>query len=567
MPEDPVADYLRTVDVDNSLRRQAWNAVHDAADVADLTARLKAVPVGNDVRRQLFDLYPHVAVDPRADAPYSALDTMPIVKAGIGAVKRAGQLAIGAGEVVAPVLRQIPGVKNYVATPEQFDAARTELVGEPTGTAEKVGGLATDVGAFMVPAAKITSVAEGLPIIQRLVSAGVTPARAAMAASAAEGVAQGAVAGGITKMSGGANTEAGLNAAVSAASPIASRALEIAAPKIIETAQKKMATLLSDALDNKGTKNLVKYAIKSGAQSTPEIDKAVDIVHDSAKELLDLPVNASWGKWQTMLASRGEAGRKMLGAALKSKFGDTRAATAPLERALDQLVDTSAQHLARVPSPTGGSVTLEPRVYDAALLKEVTALKDQIATYGGEISVRNLVDIKRVWDKTVFTLSLAGKVGADPEVLVATAKKEAAYAGANAIRQVLDTESPTISKLNEVVSHAIKLEDLVTRVAAAHPGMPEWVRTAASGIGGGAGAYAGMAATGGHPFLGANIGGALGATAVNLLSRAMESPLWRTLPSTTRQRLAEAIQRGEAGTVLKLVTPIVNATVAQPTAQ
>lgn len=45
---------------------------------------------------------------------------------GIGALKGAGRTVLGLGELVSSGARHIPGLRDYVATPEQFEALRQE---------------------------------------------------------------------------------------------------------------------------------------------------------------------------------------------------------------------------------------------------------------------------------------------------------------------------------------------------------------------------------------------------------------------------------------------------------
>lgn len=52
---DAVADYLRTVQTADSVRADAWDAVHSASD-ADAERALKALPVSDDVKARLWDL-------------------------------------------------------------------------------------------------------------------------------------------------------------------------------------------------------------------------------------------------------------------------------------------------------------------------------------------------------------------------------------------------------------------------------------------------------------------------------------------------------------------------------
>lgn len=77
---------------------------------------------------------------------------------GIGAAKGAAHSAIDAGRMVAPVLRQIPGVSNYVATPEQFQQARDAT--PYSNTAQQIGGGLETLGELAIPVGKAATVAK-----------------------------------------------------------------------------------------------------------------------------------------------------------------------------------------------------------------------------------------------------------------------------------------------------------------------------------------------------------------------------------------------------------------------
>jgi len=98
----------------------------------------------------------------------------------IGAVKGAAKTAIGAGEIMAPVLRQIPGVRDYVATPEEFDQAREFT--EPTTTGQKIGQL-TEQGLEYATGAGATR--RAVTAVAPRVLGATLPAMAAEGASAA----------------------------------------------------------------------------------------------------------------------------------------------------------------------------------------------------------------------------------------------------------------------------------------------------------------------------------------------------------------------------------------------
>lgn len=539
---DPVAEYLRTIPVSDQIRAQAWDAVHGASTDDDLTMRLQALPVDKTVRAQLFDLKPAIPQTFGSKVMQAQKDELGGVRAGLAS------LVFKGGDVI----RRATGMDRVIDRPAVQAAMQM-----PDSMAGKLGHFAEQVGEFAVPASRITEGVKASGMALKMIQAGIAPARALLATGAAEGVAQGGAAYGLTKLHG--DEGAGLAGAVSAVAPVATKSLELYAPVIRQAAQTKLARLLATGIEDKGHGALIDYALKSGTAAGDavrgSVDKATKIVRDAAAELLDLPVNASWGKWQTMLASRTESAKQFLGTALKGKFGDTEIPTAPIVAELDGVLADATRHFARLAGNTGNAAV----TYDAPLFKELTALKDQLGTYDNTITARNLVDIKRVWDKTVYTLATSGKVNADPSTLISSAMKDAAFTGANAIRRALDENAPTIAKLNEAVSHAIRLEDLVKKVAVAHPGLSEATKTITQGAATAGGGVAGQMLFG-HWWAGSTAGLA----ATRILTKAIESPLWHTATPKMKNALAQAIQQGNADAVRNIVAPIVSASVTGP---
>ena len=126
---DPIAEYLKPLGISNLVKKQAWDAVSSATDDADLTARLKQLPVGNEIKKQLFDLYPTLNApvnaiarrDPPAEKSWSdkawdlgkdtteaALRIVPAVAGSIGGatVGAAGGATVGTS---IPVLGTVAG--------------------------------------------------------------------------------------------------------------------------------------------------------------------------------------------------------------------------------------------------------------------------------------------------------------------------------------------------------------------------------------------------------------------------------------------------------------------------
>ena len=73
-----------------------------------------------------------------------------VADVGIGVAKSAAGSLIGMGDIAARPMRMIPGVRDYVGTPEEFAGAR-EAFATPTNSAQQVGKVAGDVAQFFTP--------------------------------------------------------------------------------------------------------------------------------------------------------------------------------------------------------------------------------------------------------------------------------------------------------------------------------------------------------------------------------------------------------------------------------
>lgn len=137
------------------------------ADVTRIVQGGRARGLSDDQIRALVARY-----DERTQAPERTTDQAPekpimgravgaVTDAGIGLAKSAAGTVIGLGDMVARPLRMIPGVRDYVGTPEDFTQAREEFT-TPTTTAQRVGKTVGDVAQFFTPvgaAGKVKAVA------------------------------------------------------------------------------------------------------------------------------------------------------------------------------------------------------------------------------------------------------------------------------------------------------------------------------------------------------------------------------------------------------------------------
>lgn len=458
----------------------------------------------------------------------------PLRDAAIGAIRG----GVSTVQSLASPIRKAFGMAPATPPPEE------------TTTAGKVGRGIEQAAEFYGVAGAVSKAARGLKLGQLLASRGIPLAGAAAADIALESAGQAGSASALALAQGATEKEANTVGAISGIAPVVTKVMGLVAPLIREKALKQLSRVFATGLENKGP--MVDYAIKTGTAGTPDVAKAAEIVRQAASDTLDLPIRASWGKWQTLLAKDTATKGQTLEAALKStQLGQIQIPKADIVQSLDALIDESARHLAQVSK--GG---FQQIVYDQPLFKEIEALKETVGQYHDTITVQNLVDLKRVWDKAVYSLSTVGKVGVSPDVLVSTAMKEAMFTGANGIRQALETGAPEIARLNEAVSHAIQLQDLVAKLYKVNPAIAAGPRHLLTAAGAGVGAAIAPGGYAGHV-----IGASLGASTMRLLTSAMETPAWQTLKPFAKDRLAKALASGDADTVRKIIVPIIGATV------
>lgn len=125
-------------------------------DVRRIVTGARARGLGDDQIRALVARY-----DERSRAPERTPDQAPetpmmgravgaVADAGVGLAKSAAGAVIGLGDMMARPLRMVPGVREYVATPEEVASAR-DAFATPTTTAQQVGKTVGDVAQFFTP--------------------------------------------------------------------------------------------------------------------------------------------------------------------------------------------------------------------------------------------------------------------------------------------------------------------------------------------------------------------------------------------------------------------------------
>ena len=434
----------------------------------------------------------------------------------IGGVKGVAEIPMLLGGLV----QKIPGVSQAVdalyGQPGLSDAAfsesspiRKDLA--PTNTAQRVGYETERLGEFFVPiagpatkvlgasrlAAKAPVIAKNLPTIRR----------------GLEGVS----AGSLTLAQGGTPTEAAISAGLSAALPGTDKTRKFASEVVKDSAEAGMARAL-------------------GASKEWAKDEAMDL----APEMLERGV--------------GGTRRSMLSQA------DTQ--VADIGREIGAVVDAAAQSGSTVPVDQFVMALRQSRIKSQGNVRMARAIPgtekivstldelEQFAMgFGNNIPIDKAQAIKQVWADIVSKAGLYGpSAGAAPtDKAFAFAYKE----GADAMRALIASESPTLAKLNKEFAFWKGLQDILVATK---------LRTQAQGGGltatlvGGSGATAVGAATGSLPQ--AVVGGAV----AGAVTRIVQSPIFRTRVSAPlKMALADALSSGDQGKVLRAIANITSA--------
>jgi len=434
----------------------------------------------------------------------------------IGGLKGVAEIPMLLGGLV----QKIPGVSRAVdalyGQPGLSDAAfsessplRKDLA--PTNTAQRVGYGAERLGEFFVPiagpatkvlgasrlAAKAPVIAKNLPTIRR----------------GLEGVS----AGGLTLAQGGTPTEAAISAGLSVALPGTDRMRKFTAETVKDSAEAGMARALG------ATKEVAKQ-------------EAADI----APEMLERGV--------------GGTRRSMLSQA------DTQ--VADIGREIGAVVDAAAQSGSTVPVDQFVMALRQSRIKsqgDVRMARAIPGTEKIVSTldeleqfamgFGNNIPIDKAQAIKQVWADIVSKAGLYGpSAGAAPtDKAFAFAYKE----GADAMRSLIASESPTLDKLNKEFAFWKGLQNILVATK---------LRTQAQGGGltatlvGGSGATAVGAATGSLPQ--AVVGGAV----AGAVTRIVQSPIFRTRVSAPlKMALADALSSGDQGKVLRAIANITSA--------
>lgn len=134
MAQDPVADLLRQTAMSPKLRATAWDIFYQTPDAATFAERIKAVPVSQEIKAQLFDL--KAAAAPAAEppgpeiisgSPSGAPPLTPTARGFLGNIGRSG-VNLGVGVIETAV--NAPQVARGLITAASQPTLTAKLIAE-----------------------------------------------------------------------------------------------------------------------------------------------------------------------------------------------------------------------------------------------------------------------------------------------------------------------------------------------------------------------------------------------------------------------------------------------------
>lgn len=444
-----------------------------------------------------------------------------------------GEFLKGAGKslfehtasLTKPISRRVLGM-----SPQQYDAAVADF-STPSNRPQALGGTAESVAEFAVPEAAAGKVASAVKA-GKYVRAGV------------KAVTAGAGAAGLTKLQGGEDaTAAGV---LSGLSPI----FEVSAGPLTQYFKSNAAASLAKVL---GKSDL------DPANAKKAVDAIVPVAFDTG-------IPSTWKRW----FARTEGLKQTTGKAVEMvKAGAEGDKWVPVQPVIDALDDLTAKASKVTVAAKGGPVT--GPVYNPRLQTQIDKVKtilERVKTqFGGDVPARVLHDIKSSWNDVVFAKQSSAAI--DMSQMMLNAEKRAKSTAVGAIRDVLASHAPELSKVDKAYHLAADLHAAVTDAALQATGKIEGkvastvatqIRNrvlAASAIGSSVGGYQGYKQGG---ATGAVAGTVLGGTTGLILNRAFQSPFWKAMPAKFYDKLATYIANGDANAVRRMVTPIIAAT-------
>lgn len=445
---------------------------------------------------------------------------------------QAKDLAVGFGKKIVEtgirggaLLRKIPGVDALANALPSTDVNYT-----PSNTTQKVGGM-------LEQAAEVAAPARGLMALGEKAAVAATPRLApvvgeTMARILPRAAVEGAGSAGLATAQGASPNEA-----------LASGVLGAAAPTIGEAAISIANKLRGKGIGPLGgaTENVEQFFSPTTKAMKGIVAKRTNEILDRSDETLGALGKSREGAVEAYTAARQQAG-DAIDEALKT-FGSDTVKDAPqrLMAALDSAKQpyvknrvVSAAEAAAMPKkytvgpmPNGQVQVAIP--LNGTKVDQIEGLKTIIEAHGDDMTVDDLVGVRRAWDEIAYAKpGLGDNVKTD-------AQKWAKKMGGDSIRAIIESDKPELSALNREFSFWKDIETVMTATELRKRGQ----------VGG---LLPGNAEAAGR-VVGAVTSGTLGAAVVvgksaKMLQQMFQSPRWNSLAANFKTGIADAIESG-----------------------
>ena len=506
----PYQQELDTVLADKRLpltekqRDAVWDATHlsDRADPDQLRQALVSAGVPPDKYAAGTPLATVFGLDrPQPNAFGRVLDKA--VEYGtdalLGGVSGLAKTVYRGGDLI----RRATGMDRVIDTPE----AQAAMTPPPT-LAGRLGAGAEQMAEFFVPVAGPATAMLGAPRLAKAV-----PAITRQLPRIRRGL-EGAAAGGLTLAQGGTPTEAAVSAGLSTLIPGSSAMRQRAGEALTDSAERSMAQALGATKEvaKQEAADIAPEMLARGVGGTRRamLDQATQQVDDLGRQIGQVVSNAA-----------------------------TQGSTVPTADfiAAMQAARQTSQARAAFSTPIPGT---------EAITDTLQNLETFVAAQGAALPIDKAQALKQTWANIVSKAGLYGpSAGASPT------DKASAWAyreGADSMRGLIASESPTLEKLNKEFTFWKGLQDILDATK---------LRTQAQGSGLTASVLAGSGATAAGAATGSLAGAVAGGAVAAALTKVVQSPIFRTrVTGPLKMALADAVSSGDQGKILRAIANI-----------
>lgn len=511
------------------------------ADIRELGQKVKAKFPGQyddmddaELGRRVRTKYPEYSdftdVAPASPAAPKGSDPSPDVYGGgwaVDALRGMGAGVISTGVGAYNLARKIPGAENVMPPVSDFWKGAAEA---PDTIPGKIGKFGEQAAEMMIPMSKVSMVAEKLPAAGRI-------AAEALAAGGIAGVQSG---GDPTTMATAAGTQGVLGAAGEAFNR--------------SGAGKAAAEMLKESAAGQYAQALLRGGGKQGNKLKTE-DKLVP-------ELIDRGVSA----WTLKgLGKKAQAQVQSYGQAIDDAWrAIPEGESVPVDDILARL-GKAAEETHMLDDAAGNMLPM-----GAEARRGVSNIKDLQDTIAQYVEPVKIWDVENGVEKTMNVIpsaklrrlrqyfdSVSEKAGRFDGKNMADQSSAAAHSmAADGIREELAKAYPDIAKINKEYSFWKDLskvvDDTIVRKTGHGPGLGATVMKTGA-------AAAGMASGGVH-------GAIISGESMGTLQRIAASTAWRTVSAVQKDKLANALARGNRGEAERLIR-MITATVTSATAR